>query len=375
MTYYFIYAIVLGCASVYSYVLLDPNITFLNHPLWTVFRDMAVQIGYHQRPLSTVLYIAFVGILTIFHWWTIHNEKKVDPIKTALLIGVLLTFSYPFLSHDFFNYMFDAKILTTYHQNPYLHAALDYPSDTWLRFMHWIHRPYPYGPVFLAITVVPAFLGMGKFIIHFFALKFVVVLFYIATVYFLNRMDKKFALIYATQPLVIIEGLISSHNEIFAVALGIMGLYYMSQNKGVLSMILLICSAAVKFMSFPFLAVERYRYSWLNYASLVGMIAVLLYAAVKVEVQPWYFLNLFFYLPIFPELIKRLQIFFAGLLLSYYPYMLLGGWDSDYKIDMKHWIVWVALILNGIYLAYVVMKKKKGWRFLLSETWSLKEHT
>ncbi len=375
MTYYFIYAIVLGCASVYSYVLLDPNITFLNHPLWTSFRDSAVQIGYHQRALSTTLYLVFIGLFTTIHWWTIRRGKKIDPVKTAFLVGGILTFSYPFLSHDFFNYMFDAKILTTYHQNPYVHPALDYPSDTWLRFMHWIHRPYPYGPVFLAITAVPAFLGMGKFIIHFFALKLVTALFYIATVYFLSKVDKKSALLYATQPLVIVEGLISSHNEIFAVALGIMGLYYMAQQKGVMSTILLIFSAGVKFMSFPFMIVERYKYSWLNYASLIGMIIVLLYAAIKVEVQAWYFLNLFFYLPIFPEFIKRLQIFFTGLLLSYYPYMLWGGWDSQDKIDVKHWIIWIALILNAIYLIYVVMKNKKGWRFLLGETWSLKERT
>jgi len=86
----------------------------------------------------------------------IRNFKRYNPLLISILIGVGLLFSYPFLSHDLFNYLFDAKIVTFYHQNPYILKALDFPSDPWLRFMHWTHRTYPYGPSFLFLTLVPS---------------------------------------------------------------------------------------------------------------------------------------------------------------------------------------------------------------------------
>lgn len=375
MTYYLIYAIVLGIASVYSYVLLDPNITLLNHPAWTAFRDAAVQIGYHNRPLSTAIYLAILAGFTGMHIWTLRRKQKPDPIKIALLIGGILTFSYPFLSHDLFNYMFDAKILTFYHQNPYVRIGLDYPDDTWIRFMHWVHRPYPYGPVFLAVSAVPSLLGMGKFLIHYFLIKALFGGFYIASVYYIGRFNKSLALFFATSPLVLVEILISSHNEVVALAFGLAGLFFMMNKDGILSTTLLIASAAVKFMSFPFMLVANGKYYWMNYFALLAMISVLVYASVKVEIQSWYFINLFFFLPIFPNLIKRFGIFFTSLLLSYYPYIMLGGWDSDFKVDLKHWIITAGFILNLIYLGYVVLKNKKGLRFLLDEALSKEERT
>lgn len=128
-------------------------------------------------------------------------------------------------------------------------------------------------------------------------------------------------------------------------------------------------------MSFPFMLVERWKYRWLNYISLAAMIFVLAYATFRVVIQPWYFINLFFYLPIFPNLIPRLQIFFFGLLASYYPYIMLGGWDSDQKVAMKNWIIAAAFGLNVLYLLVEALRKKQGLHFLLSEAWSTKERT
>ncbi|MFS8160257.1 MAG: hypothetical protein ACMG6E_08635, partial [Candidatus Roizmanbacteria bacterium] len=105
-------------------------------------------------------------------------------------MGLFSIVMYPLLSKDFFNYLFDAKILTFYHQNPYLHKALDYPLDPWLRFMNWTHRVYPYGPAFLPITLIPSFLSFGKLIINFALFKALFALAYIHSTYLLTKMDR-----------------------------------------------------------------------------------------------------------------------------------------------------------------------------------------
>lgn len=372
-----LYTILLAALGIYSYALIDGNLTFFNNSLWTTFRNSLVELGYHQRPISWDIYVAIVILLLAFHWYCIKWGKKMNPVRLSLLIGGILMFSYPLLSHDFFNYMFDAKILTFYHQNPYLHKALDYPGDPWIRFMHWVHRPYPYGPVFLAVTVVPSFLGLGKFVLHFFLLKATMVGFYILSVYFLAKLDRKYALYFATQPLVLIEGLVSGHNEMVALGLGFVGLYYILTKPDWKGRVAMVLSAAVKYMtaSYVILLPPKNKWAkWVNAVGVLGTIALLLYPSITVEVQPWYFLNLFIFIPLYPKLFERLQIFFFGLLMSYYPFILLGGWDSAYKINLKHEIIIGAFILNGVYLLILYgMPLLK--RFSKDGTLSAKAHT
>ena len=150
----YLYSILLVLTAFYSYALVDPNFTLLNNQLWEVFRNAMVQLGYYQRPLSSLIYILIVGLLFGFHFYFLKNYRKVNLKVVLIVLFFVAVASYPFLSHDFFNYMFDAKIFSVYQKNPYLYKALDFPQDDWLRFMHWTHRTYPYGPTFLPITLI-----------------------------------------------------------------------------------------------------------------------------------------------------------------------------------------------------------------------------
>lgn len=331
---------------IYSYCLIDPNITFFSHPSWTAFRNFVVNIGYYQRELSWNIFFAITILLFFFHSRLVKNYKTHKPLTMAFSIGAILLLSYPFLSHDFFNYLFDAKILTHYHQNPYLHKALDFPADHWLRFMHWTHRTYPYGPTWLILTVVPSFISFSKFILNFFFFKIFFVGAYILTTYYLQKIDKKSAVFFATNPLVLIEGLASSHNDIVAVCLGIIGIYYLSNSKSLKGRVLLLASAGIKFITLPIIFLQKKQSSMWNYFIFGLMISLIIYLSISGEVQPWYFLNLFIFLPYFYPFISRLNIFFAGLLLSYYPYIRLGGWDTAEKVILKHNIIIIFLVIN-----------------------------
>lgn len=345
----FVYLLSLIFLSIYSYFLIDPNLTFFQTDWWVSFRNMVVDQGYYHRDTSWLIYLVLVIALFLLHYFFVKNYKKVNPIKIVLLTALILIISYPFLSHDFFNYMFDARILTFYHANPYIHKALDFPSDHWLRFMQWTHRPYPYGPIFLLITLVPSVLALGKFVLNFFLFKLTFAIFYWLAVYFMQKIGKKWAVIIATHPLILLEGLVSSHNDLIAMSLAIIGIVLVFNKTNLRARLFLLLSAGIKYMTLPIIFISKNNKS-LTKIAFVGMLLVIAYLSIKSEAQPWYFLNIFIFLPYFEKFIRNLNILFFGLLVSYYPYIRLGGWDSAEKINLKHEILIAAVLLNVVWL-------------------------
>ena len=346
------YLIVLTGLSVYSYALIDPNITLVNASWWRAFQDTFLQIGYYQRELSWYLYLIIVILLFLFHFIFITRSKKItSPFTLAVLVSLIILVSYPFLSHDFFNYIFDAKIFTYYHQNPYLKTPLDFPQDDWLRFMHWVHRSYPYGPTFLPITFIPSFFAFGKFILNFLFFKMLFIASYLIGVYYLQKLDKRSALIFATNPFVVLEGLVNAHNDLIGVSLALAGFYYLSQKREFPGRILLLISGGIKYVTLPLVVWQKEKKYWLNYVAISAVIGMLIYLSLFLEIQPWYFLTLFVFLPVYPKIIDRVQIFLFGLLMSYYPFITLGDW-TDQKLFMKHWIIISSIILNLLYLLF-----------------------
>ena len=338
-----VYVLILGLLSLYSYALVDPNFTLVNHQLWEIFRNSMVQLGYYQRPLSLAIFLSLIVALSFFNWY--FTQKKIEPVKLAMIIAAVLLVSYPFLSHDFFNYLFDAKILTFYGQNPYLHKALDFPQDSWLRFMHWTHRTYPYGPGFLLLSLVPSFFSFGKLLLAFIFFKAMFAFFYVMAVWSLNKFNRQTALFFATSPLVIIEGLVNNHNDFLAVSFGLLAVYFLHKKKQFLPAgILALFSVGIKYVTLAF--VPLIKKSWQAIGlSVLGFSILLWYMYLKVGIHPWYLLNLLIILPFLKKKYVSFGVLSFGLLLSYYPYILFGGWDLDWKVLIKERVIFVTLLL------------------------------
>jgi hypothetical protein len=329
--------------------------------MWENFRNAMVQLGYYQRESSWWIYLCCVTLFFGYYWYFIKKSKDINIINLSFVIAVLTFISYPFLSHDIFNYMFDAKILTFYHKNPYMFRALDFPADDWLRFMHWTHRTYPYGPTFLPITLIPSFLSMGKFLIDLIFFKLMYSGLYILTVVLLNKVSKHVAIIYALNPYIIVEGLVNMHNDALMVNLALIGIFLIFKKQEVWGRVLILLSVGIKYLTLPVMAITRSN-SKLNKTVMAGTIALMIAVCFKAgilkpDIQQWYFLTILVFVMYFPDFIASLSIFFAGLLYSYYPFIRLGGWDSSEKVMLKHEIILVFLILNLIYF---------GWRYLNS---------
>lgn len=343
----------------YSWALVDPNFTLVSHPLWTQFRNFVIQLGYFHRDASWWIYIGLILALYALYWFVIQRKLQISP---ALLfsIGFLCLLSYPFLSHDMFNYMFDARIVTLYHSNPYVHPALDFGGDEWLRFMQWVHRPYPYGPTFLPFTLIPSLLSGGKLILNFFLFKLTWVSVYIYTTVQLTKRSPYLASLFALNPLLLIEGLINMHNDFPAICLVLLALLYFEKQKNVFAGFLLVVSAMMKYLTAPYLALLvlnkkklRAHRAWIL---LLGLSLVLTAILIKAEIQQWYFLNLVPLMFLVPDWFKKTIPLQIGFLCSYYPFIALGGWDTPERVQAKSLIVLLALVLNGVML----FKKTKG---------------
>lgn len=182
---------------------------------------------------------------------------------------------------------------------------------------------------------------------------------YFLAVYLLNKKNKKEAIFFATHPLIIIEGIINAHNDMIAISLGLIGVYLLEKKYHIWSRIFFLLSVGIKYITAPILGLGFVKQNKLYLKFLfIAQISLILYLCFKMEIQPWYFLSLFVFLPYFRGFIEKFSILFAGLLLSYYPFIRFGDWTAK-TVFMKREIVSIFFILNCIYLGIVFFYERK----------------
>lgn len=346
--------------AIFSYTQIDLNLTFINWKLYLDIQQQLIYLGYYQRVINAnfVTLLFFLMTLSYLVVLFLFFHEKLKPLQLKALIFItagVLFFSYNAFSHDFFNYMFDAKIFTTYGLNPYEHKALDFPNDDWIRFMHWVHRDYPYGPTWLGLTIIPSFLGFGKFLATYFLFKMLFVISYLIIVRYIFLIVKEFTgttkqaylatALFAFHPLIIIEGLVSPHLDIVMASFFMVSIFYFLKAykqsfKKIypLSLGLLLFSIGIKFATFvflPFFNTYILRFlgmqKWIVGIFGISIVAVGLQFNYSNGLQTWYLLMPLTLLPLLYPVIKlRWLILFALILeiplVSYIQFTLLGHW-------------------------------------------------
>lgn len=367
----------------YSFTQIDLSLTLSQVSIWQTAEKFFKNIGYFQRPLSSFLFVSIVLLLFVFYLLILNAICKKEMLKKTIWFliiaaAVILTFSYNAFSYDLFNYMFDAKIITYYSQNPYIHKALDFPGDPMLSFMHWTHRLYPYGPTWLGLTVPLSFVGMQFFLPTFFLFKMLMSMSFLGTVYFIGRILQKFSLknelfgiaFFALNPLVIIESLVSAHNDIVMIFIVMWSLFLLMNKKYVRSIILFILSIGVKFATafiFPIYALVLYLQSkkkTVNWQFLFAvmtavMIIPVILASYRTNFQPWYLLNI---LPFAALVSRSYYVFIPGVIVSlfatfqYLPFLYLGNWDKPVP-SILFWMTVGSIVLSLLFTLAWSLKK------------------
>lgn len=384
--------IILLFLTVYSYSQIDLNLTLSSNSTYQAIQYQLIQLGYYNRPASAYLFIGILTGLFLLYWHMLHLASKgnisFNSVRYIIAVSVVLgIFSYPAFSHDIFNYMFDARIVTTYGQNPYLSSAQDFPADLWVRFMHWTHRTYPYGPLWLVLTIPISFMGMGKFVITLLLYKMMFATFHMGNVWLIGRISttlkSKHALlamvIYGMNPLVIIESLVSPHNEVVMAFFLLLSLYYLvvaklasrgSTNLNVLSIVMLMVSGAIKFITWILLPVflfhKQITKRWGNdrflFLTIITLLIPLGYVMWQREPYSWYLLPLLALAALLSHY-SWIRILASGvslsLLLRYAPFLYFG----DYTAQMRMWqngTFFFSLFVTALAGAWFLMKKPRS---------------
>ncbi len=134
----------------YSFSQIDLGLTLTRVSWWQKIQKGFQWLGWFQRPLSTKLYLLIFFFLFLFYFLilkAVRQRKLKERIiwRAILITALILWLAYNAFSYDLFNYIFDAKIITFYRQNPYLYRALDFGR---LLMYSWItsFKPINYPP-------------------------------------------------------------------------------------------------------------------------------------------------------------------------------------------------------------------------------------
>ncbi|QQG41073.1 MAG: hypothetical protein HYV37_01985 [Candidatus Levyibacteriota bacterium] len=347
----------------FSFTQVDLGLTLSQWSVWQEFQKFFQTIGYFQRPFSTVWYTFLLIFLFGFYFAFLYLAQKKLLTEKQITILILLTsailfFSYNAFSYDLFNYIFDVKIVTFYHQNPYTHRALDYMGNPMLGFMHWTQRTYPYGPFWLLVTIPFGLLDGFRLLLPTMMLfKGLAFISYLGTVLFLKKIldkvspkDALFGIVFfAFNPLVLIESLVSAHNDIFMMFLSVWAFKLLLDKKYFRSFLLLVLSIGVKFATvflipvfllIGFLLFKQKKINW-NLIFLIitlFMIFPVVVASVRTNFQPWYLLYI---LPFVSFLAKKYFILIPSVVISlfalfeYAPFLYTGNWNSPIPVLLE----------------------------------------
>ena len=277
--------------TVYSFSQVDLNLTLSSNPVYQSFQKQLTYLGYFNRPLSTGIYVFLILLLATSYWLLAKSAAKKILTHRQLwmfisLTVIMLIFSYPAFSHDIFNYMFDARIVTKYGLSPWEYKALDFPADTWTRFMRWTHRPSVYPPVWIGISLLPSLLGLGKFTLTLFLFKLLAASFYLGCCKLISKLNHPALVLFAFNPLVIIETLVNGHMEIAMAFFGLLAIY-LSRRK-LLSWLSFFASIGIKYMTVWLLPVII-NPKYLRQSVWLGIVLVIAWV-IYYGFQPWYLL-------------------------------------------------------------------------------------
>ena len=178
----------------------------------------------------------------------------------ALVLGVptvaaaLLTLTYPLLSRDFFYNVASARTLARYGQNPFRVSPGHFPADPFLPYADWHQLTMPYGPLWALLTGGLARLSADNLLATFLAFKLLALVSFLgataALLWLLAGLERERLLpglvLWAWNPLVLVEAVGNAHNDILMLALLVAGLALALRGRATAALLALALAVAVK---------------------------------------------------------------------------------------------------------------------------------
>ncbi|HVZ67447.1 MAG TPA: hypothetical protein VG917_04230 [Patescibacteria group bacterium] len=364
---YYLYLVLFLTFSIFTYLFVDSNFFYL--------KSLVTGIGLHDRILVSLIYLLYMVLFFILYFLLIKNINRVPAvIKSSILPTVIvlafLIFSYPtIISYDVFNYAATAKVTFGYRENPYIIMPIEFRQDSLLRFTQAANKIALYAPFWILISFIPFVLAFGNYLVLIYLFKLLAAIFLIGCVYLLLKLSDKPnpALYFALSPLVLVETIVSGHNDIVMMFLALAAFYFAKNKKILISLVFIFLSILIKYSTIVllptliysiYLIARNVKIDWdrIYFLNFVLLFIVFLLSPIRAEIYPWYAIWPLSFLVLTKKrnLIYLFTFFSFCLMARYIPYMLTGdnfGLTPNIKMFM-------TFFPTGIIALYMIFKKK-----------------
>lgn len=287
---------------------------------------------------SPAVLASFAGLWLIF---LIQWADREISVKRMMVMGMLFRAIYqvvfPELSDDVFRYIWDGMLVNE-STSPYALLPSEWATaglgQEFGNMLHQLNSPEYYSiypPVLQGLFAASVWLGGGELLSSIIMLRLFVLLAEFGSMFLIWKlleawkMDTRNLMLYALNPLVIIEFAGNLHGEVFMVLFLLLSLWCLAQKREALSAIAFGLSIGTKLLPLMFLPFYIKRLGWLRTAVFSG-VAILTAAML--------------YLPFWtPDLVANtllsMRLYFANFEFNasiYYVVRELGYWWKGYNI-------------------------------------------
>lgn len=367
-----IYFFVLSLFVIFSYGFIDLNLHLSSSPVFLTLQKPLGILVFQMRPIASLI---FLFLLSMLFFGYILFLKKGNAVfatwkKTVMFlvaVVILLVCSFPAFTYDIFNYITTAKVAFFHHENPYLVMPVEIPNEPYLAFTRASNKVALYGPAWILMTAIPHYLGQGNIWLTIVVFKLMNAIWYLGLSYLIYRVTKsiKNVLFFALNPLVLIEVLVSGHNDIYMMVFAVAALLLWEKkgvgNKiGALASFIASClikgASIVLFPLFFIKNISRDRILLLSYCLLAFVFFVA--GPLREELYPWYAVWLISIASLFDMKKHAILIGFTIVLsfaleLRNIPYMYMGEYGGVGPM-LRTLLTVLPLVVYG---AYVGIKK------------------
>ena len=191
----------------------------------------------------------------------------------AVLVSIIYVLTPSSLSHDYAVYAGYGRIIVTYHANPYYTPLSAFPHDPFYQLDDWRDAVAAYGPVWLLICAISTLVAGSGILQYLFFYRILGLLAHLLNIWLVTTILQKTkrssrtvvlgTLLYAWNPLVLLESGLGGHNDIVMVTCLLSGiaLCVRAEQNGFLRarqylppLVAFTCAALIKFTAAPMIA-------------------------------------------------------------------------------------------------------------------------
>jgi hypothetical protein len=213
---------------------------------------------------------------------TRYRQARILLWIVAALAGLVFVFIPAMLSHDILVYASYSRLLAIYHANPYFVPLTAFPSDPYVPLNYYAGTVSAYGPLWLGVCWLVGLLVGPQVAAYVLAFRLFALAVHLLNIWLVARTLRALgasqrtitlgALLYAWNPLVLLESGFGGHNDVFVLTFILLGIYLIAraQQRGTLisargylpPVEAFTLAALVKFTALPVIALFLVFLAW-----------------------------------------------------------------------------------------------------------------